>query len=158
PNHPPSMGSVCEYLAQHDRQPAGRAPLPAYVCLPHHLGWGELGHRPGIYGGFLGSRYDPLCGDCSASLDQDADKQNRRHPPEIRGEPRVPSGALQAGLTLDRLSSRKSLLTQLDEQLSRADAKVADVQSAPAGYGKARQRAFDLLTSKPLRDAFDLEK
>src|SRR5262249_10711109 len=50
PNHPPSMGSVCEYLKQGDER------IPAYVCLPNYLGWGDVSRRPGIYAGFLGQR------------------------------------------------------------------------------------------------------
>ncbi len=39
PNHPPSMGSVCKYLK---KDPGG---LPACVCLPTVLGYGDAG-RP----------------------------------------------------------------------------------------------------------------
>ena len=56
--------------------------MPAYVCLPHHLGWAEGGRRPGIYGGFLGQRSDPLCAECNAYHDPGADLKNRARPPE----------------------------------------------------------------------------
>lgn len=145
PNHPPSMGSVCEYLWQEKQS------LPAYVCLPGHLGWGEAGRRPGIYGGFLGQRYDPLCGEPDAFIDQGAKKDDRGRPPVIRGEPRVPHRTLPEGITLDRLNARQSLLKQFEEKIGPAE------QQALAGFGRTRDRAFDVIGSQKLRDAFDLD-
>jgi hypothetical protein len=151
PNHPPSMGSVCEYLqAGTGHQLAGS--LPAYVCLPHHLGWGEAGRRPGIYGGFLGQRYDPFCSECTAYTDPGAVTKSRPHPAELRGEPRIPNGVLGDGLTLDRLQTRRGLLQQIDDHFRQADTQ------APDGFGRTRQRAFDLLSSARLKAAFNLEK
>ncbi len=146
PNHPPSMGSICEFLYQ-DKQK-----MPAYVCLPGHLGWGEAGRRPGIYGGFLGQRYDPLCGEPNAFLDPDVKKNDRGRPPIIRGEPRVPHKTLPEGITLDRLNGRHDLLRQFEQQVRQAE------QSATTGYGRTRDRAFDVITSRQLRDAFDLDR
>jgi hypothetical protein len=150
-NHPPSMGAVCEYLKQ-SGQSRRRDDLPAYVCLPHHLGWGESGRRPGIYGGFLGQRYDPFSAEPNAYLDAGIDRQNRALPPPIRGEPRIPTGTLAEGVTLDRLNSRQSLLQQIDQELRRSDE-----QAALASYGRTQQRAFGMLTSTQLRRAFDLD-
>jgi hypothetical protein len=146
PNHPPSMGSVCEFLYQ-DKQK-----MPAYVCLPSHLGWGEAGRRPGIYGGFLGQRYDPLCGEPTAAIDPGVKKDDRGRPPIIRGEPRVPHKTLPEGITLDRLNTRQDLLKQFEDQFRAAH------QQANTGYGRTRDRAFDVITSKQLRDAFDLDR
>jgi hypothetical protein len=151
PNHPPSMGSVCEYVKQ-TRTSGGRPDdLPAYVCVPNHLGWGEAGRRPGIYGGFLGQRFDPLSAECSPFTDPGADTKNRPHPPEIRGEPRVPHCVLEDGITLDRLNRRQALVQQLDAVLRRGDAlRTFD------NFDKTRERAFSLLTSTRLRAAFNL--
>src|SRR5438045_8548267 len=63
PNHPPSMGSVCEYLKK------DQGGMPAYVCLPTHLGYGEAARRPGIYGGYLGQRYDPFISEVDPTPD-----------------------------------------------------------------------------------------
>jgi hypothetical protein len=148
PNHPPSMGSVCEYLR---REPGG---MPAYVCLPTYLGFGEAGRRPGIYGGFLGQRCDPFCAEVDPRPDPAIAKPYlREHCPPIVGTPRIPNGILVDGVTLDRLNRRQDLVQQLDAQLRRADA-----QAALAGYDRTRTRAFDLLTSARLRAAFDLER
>ncbi len=150
PNHPPSMGSVCAYLKA---QRGTSDDMPAYVCVPNHLGWGEAGRRPGIYGGFLGQRYDPICGECNPYYDAGADKSDRGKPAIIRGQPLLPNGTLQAGLTLDRLAQRQTLLQQVEQQTRRLDA-----QANLDGYSRLRQRAFSLLTSTRLRQAFDLDR
>ena len=53
---PPSMGSVCEYLAQATRTPAAPgsaryngAEFPNYVYMPCWLGWGQSFRRAGPY-------------------------------------------------------------------------------------------------------------
>ena len=63
--HPPSMGSVCEYLH------GGRGDFPAYVFMPCWLGWGQAFRRAGPYAGFLGKRYDPLLTECKPYGDKD---------------------------------------------------------------------------------------
>lgn len=147
PNHPPSMGSVCEFLKDpHDT-------MPAYVCLPNHLGWGEAGRRPGIYAGFLGGRYDPLCSECNPTYDPGVNFQDRAYPAELRGHPILPNSILQDGVTLDRLNQRHTLLQQLDLEARRLDAQVSVGQ-----HNRTQEHAFNLLTSTRLRAAFDLEK
>lgn len=147
PNHPPSMGSVCELL----KDP--RDAMPAYVCVPNYLGWGESGRRPGIYGGFLGGRYDPLCSECDPAYDPDIYIRNRSLPAPLRGQPLVPNGALSHGVTLDRLNGRRGLLGQLDDQ-----ARLLEEQGGVNQFGRMQGRAFDLLTSNRLRAAFDLDR
>lgn len=147
PNHHPSMGSVCEYL----KDP--RIETPAYVCVPNHLGWGEGGRRPGIYGGFLGQRFDPLCGECLPHYDAGADIQNRARPVPLRGQPILPNSVLHEAVTLDRLDGRRTLLQQIDRE-----ARRFDLQPASQRYGKTRELAFSLFASPKLRDAFDLER
>lgn len=147
PNHPPSQGSVCEFL---------KDPLddhPAYVCLPNHLGWGEGGRRPGIYGGFLGRKFDPLCGECNPIYDKGVNFKDRAKPVPLRGQPTLPNSVLQDGITLDRLDGRHSLLDQIDHV-----ARRLDTQPATSQYGRTRDRAFGLFGSPRLRDAFDLER
>ena len=150
PNHPPSMGSVCAYLkAQH----APEDELPAYVCLPNHLGWGEAGRRPGIYGGFLGQRYDPLCSECDPHYDAGVERRDRGLPAPLRGRPVLPHATLPEGITLDRLDRRQNLLQQLDAQARRLEAPAPLAQ-----YPRTQQRAFSVLASTRLRAAFDLER
>jgi hypothetical protein len=152
PNHPPSMGSVCEYLRQSRR---GRGPggMPAYVCLPNYLGWGEAGRRPGIYAGFWGQRYDPLSGECNPFYDPGINIRDRGRPAPLRGQPTVPNGVLHEGMTLDRLNNRQTLLQQIDHEARRLDSQLNVRQ-----FGRTRERAFSLLTSTRLRQAFDLDR
>src|SRR5262249_56385388 len=54
-------------------------------------------------------------------------------------------------LTLNRLSNRRTLLQQFDDQRRRAEAWVEQ-----RGYGAKQKLAFNLLTSAAVREAFDL--
>jgi hypothetical protein len=143
--YPPSMGSVCEYLRR------GAGELPDYVYLPCYLGWGQAIRRAGPYAGFLGQRYDPLFTECAPYKDPGTPAARPGHPQVVRGEPRLPQGTLGEGLTLDRLSTRRTLLGQIDDQMRRLDAQPLD------NFGRVRQRAFNLLTSSRVRSAFHLD-
>jgi hypothetical protein len=145
---PPSMGSVCLY---HEQEVRGEKPgeLPHYVYLPCPLGWGEARRKPGPGGGFLGQRYDPLYTECTAYTDRPMKKSDDLQ--VVRGEPVFKDLELPAGVTLDRLAGRRSLMRQFDDQLRRVDSGPA-----PQGYAGKQKLAFDLLTSAPVREAFDL--
>jgi hypothetical protein len=142
---PPSMGSVCEFLRR------DRGELPAYVYLPCWLGWGQAFRRAGPYAGFLGKRYDPLFSECAPHGDKDAPPPGPGKPRIVRGEPLLPTSALPADLTIDRLNSRRGLLQQVDDG-------VRDLESREPldRYSRTQQRAFSLLTSSRLKAAFDL--
>src|SRR5262249_62105948 len=90
------------------------------------LGFLEGYHRPGPYGGFLGPRFDPVCtrfGNNGELLFN----PNGVNPNTLKF---MPAGAEpEAGITLDQLNSRASLLEQLDTQrrtLGEAGAGVSD--------------------------------
>ena len=138
---PPSMGSVCEYLNKDGRE------LPAYVHMPCMLGWGQHIRRAGPYGGFLGRQYDPLFTECEPY--SDAPSPGQYHPQVVKGVPRLPTAALPAGLTLDRLDRRKQLTEQFDDQLRDTEARDQFLRS--------QEGALTLLTSRSVRDAFDVE-
>jgi hypothetical protein len=143
--YPPSMGSVCEYLRRDPRD------LPAYVYMPCYLGWGQAIRRPGPYAGFLGQRYDPLYTECTPYKDAGTPAVRPGYPQVVRGEPRLPQDTLAEGITLDRLNTRRSLLQQFDRQLRRAES-----QPALDNFNRTQQRAFNLLTSREVRSAFNL--
>src|SRR5215204_4726555 len=63
--HPPSMGSVCEFLKDRESE------FPEYVYMPCWLGWGQVFRRGGPYAGFLGKRFDPLTTECAPFMDKD---------------------------------------------------------------------------------------
>jgi hypothetical protein len=145
---PPSMGSVLRY---HEQEILGKKPgaLPGYVYLPCPLGWGEARRKPGPWGGFLGQGYDPLCTECTAYTDRPMKKSDDMQ--VVRGEPVFKDLDLPADMTLDRLSNRRTLLQQFDDQRRRAEARAGH-----QGYGVKQQLAFNLLTSAAVREAFDL--
>jgi hypothetical protein len=142
---PPSMGSVCAYLAK------VQSPLPPYVYLPCPLGWGEYKKKPGPHGGFLGQRFDPLTTECTATIDKRTEKITDLE--VVRGEPFLPAMGLHGGLTLNALAGRRSLLGQLDDRV-----RSAESQPALAQFDRRQQLAFNLLTSPTVRAAFDLNQ
>jgi Protein of unknown function (DUF1501) len=146
---PPSMGSVCEYLRiQEGRTETGV--FPDYVYLPCWLGWGQVFRRAGPYGGFLGKRFDALTSECSPFKDKDAPAPKAGFPSFVRGVPQLPDSVLVPDVTMDRLSSRRSLLKQFDDGVRRSEA-------IPNQFDRTQQRAFGLLTSAKSREAFELD-
>jgi hypothetical protein len=141
---PPSMGSAMLYYEQ---EVLGQKPdeLSNYIYLPCPLGWGEARKKPGPWGGFLGQKYDPLCTECTAYTDRPMKKSDDMQ--VVRGEPVFKDIDLPAGMTLDRLSCRRDLLRQFDEQ-------ARSVENST----KHRKLAFDLITSPKVREAFDLNQ
>src|SRR5262249_30608606 len=113
--------------------------------------WGEARRKPGPWGGFLGQRYDPLCTECTAYTDRPMKKSDDMQ--VVRGEPVFKDLKLPADMTLDRLSARRTLLQQFDDQVRRAE-----VGPAHKGYAGKQKLAFNLLTSARVREAFDLSR
>jgi hypothetical protein len=143
--YPPSMGAVCEYTKQ------GSSDFPAYVYMPCYLGWGTAIRYPGPYAGFLGKRYDPFFTECAPYIDNPPEDQYK--PQVLRGEPKIPNGGLAKGVTLDRLSSRRGLIEQFDEQL-----RGVEGQASLNNFDPFQQKALSLLTSARVKAAFDLSK
>jgi hypothetical protein len=143
-SYPPGMGSICEFLS------GAKADQPAYIYMPCYLGWGQSIRRPGPYGGFLGARYDPLFTECKPYVDNPPDVPYKAQP--LRGVPYIPHTALGNEISLDRLNLRKSLLAQLDDERYRVEGR-GDLGS----FNRHEQRAWSLLTSSKVREAFNLE-
>lgn len=143
--YPPSMGSVCEYLKKDGGD------FPAYVYMPTYLGWGTAIRYPGPYAGFLGKRYDPFFTECAPYIDNPPEKQFE--PQVIRGVPTIPNSVLANGVTLDRLKARSTLIDQFDEQLRQVDG-----QPALENFDPFQKKAFNLLTSRRVKAAFDISK
>ncbi len=145
-SHPPSMGSVCEFLNNR------HGDFPDYVYLPCWLGWGQAFRRGGPYAGFLGKRYDPLITECAPYLDKEGHAPKPGYPRTVRGEPVLPDNVLTGDMTIDRLNTRRGILQQIDDQR-----RLVEASGAPAGYDRTQQRAFSILTSAKMRAAFDLK-
>ncbi len=126
----PHFGCVMSHL-----RPAPPV-LPSFVTLPWKVAHPAApgGQAPGQHGGWLGREYDPFV---------------------ITGDPsqpdwRVPSLALNDTITVARMASRRQLLERLDASRARLDS--AGTQQTD----HLQQRAFELLSSTQVRQAFDL--
>jgi hypothetical protein len=104
--------------------------LPAYVMIPRM--------DPGTGSAYLGVAYRPF--------ETGADPANP-------GPFTVPNFALPAGLTVERLGERRSLLRGFDHL--RRD---VDNSGQLEAVDRHHQRAWEILTSAAARDAFDLDK
>lgn len=148
---PPDIGAICQYLGM------GARDMPGAFCLPCYPGWGERSQYPGIrrpgpYGGFLGSQYDPLFSVCNPTFSHEP-KRKYYDPVWPIGEPLLPLDQPPEDMTVDRMNSRRSLLEQLDDQFRRSDAA-----EAVSRMDRVKQQAFDMIRSSRTRDAFDLSR
>ncbi len=151
PKDPPDIGAICQYLGM------GPKDLPGAVCMPCYPGWGESSmypgiRRPGPYGGFLGSQYDPLFALCNPTFDKEPD---RKYYGTVRplGVPTMPGCDSLPEMTVHRLDRRRSVLEQLDREFDRVSSSKAIDR-----LDKFQERAFSLLCSSETRDAFDVSQ
>lgn len=143
--HPPSMGSVCEFLKDRDSE------FPDYVYMPCWLGWGQAFRRGGPYAGFLGKRYDPFTTECKPYGDKGATPAPGKGG-VVYGVPELPESDLGADMTIDRLNSRSTLMKQIDDKIR----KMETPQSL--SFDRHQQRSLSLLTSSAVRSAFDVNQ
>ena len=130
----PSYGAVMSYL---DR---GRGPLPPFVSMMPEVPNGaprfvEQSHGRGA--GLLGPRFSPLRIDANANL------------PDYR----VGDFSLRMDVPNPRLQGRQQLLAQLDGQLN-----SLEQQTQITGMSAHYDRAFSLLNTRDVADAFDLSR
>lgn len=110
---------------------ANHAGMPAYVGVPHLRGGTDnLFH----YNAYLGGGYNPFVVNSDPASDDFS----------------VPNLALPAGLTQPRLADRLTLLQSLDSLARAGDRTMQDLDDH-------HQQAFDLLTSRRVREAFDID-
>ena len=150
-NDPPDIGAVCQYLG------LGPDDMPGAVCLPCYPGWGESSmypgiRRPGPYGGFLGSQYDPLFSLCEPTFDRKPDRPYYGTAIAL-GEPQLPGAEAIPGLTGERLHQQQSLLQLLDNQFTRGTASKSLQR-----IDKFKDMAFRLLSAGKVRSAFELSR
>ena len=177
----PSVGSVVEYLSQHQKPGFSESPaslaasvadvseekpgfrksrasahnLPSYVVLPNSLGkiqtYTVQLKRPGEYAGWLGRGYDPI----TTSIEKRDKKDNPYFRDCTDAELTFQIDGLVApeAVTLDRLNARQTLLAQFEQQLRRLDG-----EKALTAYDRFQQRALSLVTSERTRKALDLKQ
>lgn len=141
----PGMGSICQYLDM------GPKDLPSYVMMPAAPGYTQSLRRAGPYGGYLGSRYDPLFTVCDPQVARES--KNDYDAVEPVGHPTLPSLDALPDITADRFAARGSLLGQLDQSLARLENS-----GAIARLNEFKQQAFNLLSSPKTRGAFDITR
>jgi uncharacterized protein (DUF1501 family) len=120
--------------------------------MPCYPGWGEGIRRPGPYGGYLGSQYDPLFTVCKPTFERKP-KVQYYDPVAPIGDPLMPSLDALPDMTAVRLGGRRSLAEQLDRRF-----KAAEASPAMERLDRYQQRAFALLSSRKTREAFDLSR
>jgi hypothetical protein len=108
--------------------------------------------RPGPYGGFLGSQYDPLFSQCEPTFDRKPDRPFYGTAVAL-GEPKPPGAEAVPGLTVDRLNQQRELLLKLD-------GAFAGVATSPSiqRLNKFKDMAFRVLSAGKIRTAFDLSR
>ena len=110
---------------------ANHTGMPAYVGVPHlRGGTNNLFH----YAAYLGGGYNPFVVNSDPASDEFA----------------VRNLALPPGLTRPRLADRLNLLQSMDK-LKRAN------EQTMSDLDQHHQQAFELLTSRRVRDAFDID-
>jgi hypothetical protein len=107
-----------------------RPGLPPYVAVPHLRGGTDNFFH---YAAYLGGGANPFI------VNSDPNAASYR----------VQNLSLTGDLSFERLESRRDLLGALDQFSREADRRQADMN-------EHQQHAFDLLTSKQVRDAFDI--
>ncbi len=144
----PAMGSVVQYLDEHDpARPKGS--LPSYIYVPNRLGHIQGYDRLGQYAGWLGKSYNALATDIRK---KDANDNPYARPcSDQELDFRLKGLVDDPLLTLDRLDRRWSLLEQFDSQLTK-------FEKQPHDYDDVRKRAWDLVSSKQIRSAFDIRQ
>ena len=126
----PCYGGALEYFRP------STSGLPRQVTVPQPLIEGSL-TWPGQHSGFLGPKFDPL------QVNSDPNDEKFR----------VDGIQLLDGITTNRLTDRKGLLTDLNRQKRSLDALARRRQ-----FTSQQEAAFSMLASGKLIDAFDLEK
>jgi hypothetical protein len=162
PGHWPYIGSAVDYMdAQMGRSANG---VPRNLALPFAFSSQRIGEvaRAGPYGGFLGPSFDPVWTEFEGRATIKARKTltdkvwddvepyrgitpaSRFRLGQVTNSP--------ADLTLDRMDRRRSLLQQFESAR-----EWLDRDAGASAVDRPRQMAYDLLRSRPLREAFDLE-
>ena len=113
-----------------------KSQIVPHITLPYITKEGAGGPpQPGFFGGLLGRAYDPLF------VLRDPNS------PDFA----VPELTLLADVSLERLSARKVLLSEVDRQFGTAAGRAAQ-----QSMDRFQKRALDLLTSETTQQAFRL--
>ncbi|MEX0819348.1 MAG: DUF1501 domain-containing protein, partial [Pirellulaceae bacterium] len=123
----PAYGSVVDHLAPNTNG------MPTFVSYPHVIRDGSV--VPAQHASFLGKAHDPLL------FLEDPNDANFR----------LPELTLPGGLSVDRLTRRRSMQQLVDQQ-----AKLLEYSGEARGFDDYYERAISMLTSDRVKNAFDL--
>ena len=160
PNDWPSMGSVVEHFARRSAGNSVRS-LPGYIYLPNRHGQIQLDgryDRLGQYAGWLGAEHNALATRIHKTSGQKSpyctgDNPYYRDCSDGELTFQFEGMSPPAGVTIDRLDRRRSLLNQFEVRAG----QLAETQSL-AGYDSARSSVWNMMTSGTLRDALDIRR
>jgi len=162
--HWPFIGSVLDYLDSRGAKDGPVPEVPRNVALPFQFSkhCSEF-KRGGPYGGFLGPTYDPVWTEFDGEGTRTINRWRGNDDQPVRdpftgiadgGRFQLSAAAeLPAELTLDRFSSRRSLLEQFD-----AARREMDQGPAVAARTRFREMAFSLIGSTKVREALDIRR
>lgn len=124
----PSIGSITAAVAG-----ARRPGVPAYVAIPYAM---SIGIRPGYFAAnYVGRPYDPF--------ETDGDPNSRDF--------KVKNLSLPAGMTLERISDRRTLQKSFDTIRNEVD-QTGTFEA----MNQFEKQAYELVTGPEVRKAFDL--
>ncbi|MBP87223.1 MAG: hypothetical protein CMJ64_10965 [Planctomycetaceae bacterium] len=161
--HWPFFGSAVDYVAS-QRHPKP-SDIPNNIALPFRFSSRRHGEVPraGPYGAFLGSEYDPLWTEFAGTATRGHEKTLRDmvytdNDPYmgVANDCRffLPAATREdTDVTLDRLDTRKTLLTQLNDALPRLNESNAGRE-----LNRHQQAALSILESDRLANALDVRK
>jgi hypothetical protein len=136
----PNLGCVVSKLAPN------KTAMPTHVVLPQRNTNTDGTVWPGVNAGFLGARYDPLfvMADYDKWKQEVSNYQSRKF--------RTPALEMPAGVTTDRLDTRRKMLSALEGAVRSAE------KDATVGLlDHYRSQALDLITSPQAQRAFNLD-
>lgn len=125
----PAFGSVVDKVAPNDGE------LPTFVSFPHRIADGSA--VPGQGASFLGKIHDPLF------IPDDPNAENFE----------LSQLSLPAGISPERLASRRALQSILNRQ-----SRELDRSAAARGLNAYYEKAISMLNSQRVREAFDIAR
>lgn len=125
----PAYGSIVDKVAPNTNN------MPTFVSFPHRISDGSV--TPGQSASFLGKNHDPLF------IPNDPNSANFR----------LPQLSLPAGISMERLQSRRELQKLINNQ-----SKALDQTAAAQGLNAYYERVLGMLNSPKVRAAFDLSQ
>lgn len=162
PEQWPFLGSVVSYLDHKKNGEKPKGSVPDNVVLPWLLSSKRtMPPYARLHAAYLGGEFDPIWGEFKGTATRTVTRtawgpaEDFRDPhmgitPDSRFE-FAAGTALTDGMTLDRLSTRRSILEQFD-----AARREGDTSRSGRKFGENRARAFSLVDSPKIHTALDL--